>query len=208
MQSLQSSKKSEKTREKILSAAEAEFCEYGFSGARIDRISASADINKRMIYEHFSNKKGLYEAVIVSVYERMAEMERGLMIEDLDPETAIKKLITEYFRFLDGNHNFVRMLMWENLNNARSMSDEKVRALKNPVFEYIKGQIRRGKELGVFKADVDEYQIVVSTMNFVFSYFSNIYTLSAIFAKDMKAPEEISRRAEFVSEMIIKYLTA
>ena len=205
MQSLQK-KKSEITREKILTAAQAEFCEKGFAGARIDEIALAAGVNKRMIYEHFESKKGLYSAVILSVYGSMAKKEEALMIEDLEPVLAIRNLICEYFRFLEETPDFVRLLMWENLNGASAISGDRVKMLKTPVFDYIKRQIRRGKEEGVFRQDADEYQIVVSTMNFVFSYFSNIYTLSAILERDMKSPAEIIRRADFVSNMIIKYL--
>lgn len=206
MQSLQS-KKSEITKSKILAAAEEEFCEKGFFGARIDEIAERAGVNKRMIYEHFGNKDGLYETVLISVYERIAEYERSLMIDDLEPVLALRHIINKYFAFLDANPSFVRMLMWENLNNARAIRGDRAKDLKNPIFNYIKAQIRRGKESGVFKKEVDEYQIVISTMNFVFSYFSNIHTLSALFGRDMNSPAEIIRRADFVSNMIIDYLT-
>jgi AcrR family transcriptional regulator len=207
MQPLQS-KKAEITKSKILTAAEEEFCDKGFFGARIDEIAERAGVNKRMIYEHFGNKDGLYESVLISVYERIAEYERSLMIDDLEPVLALKHIINKYFSFLEANPSFVRMLMWENLNNARAIRGDKAKDLKNPIFNYIRTQIKRGKESGVFKKDADEHQIVVSTMNFVFSYFSNIHTLSALFDRDMNSPAEIIRRADFVSNMIIDYLKA
>ena len=58
----------------------------------------------------------------------------------------------------------------------------------------------------VFREDIDEYQIIVSLMNFGFSYFSNIHTLSAILGRDMTDSTEILKRAEFVSNMILEYL--
>lgn len=207
MQPLQS-KKAEITKSKILTAAEEEFCDKGFFGARIDEIAEHAGVNKRMIYEHFGNKDGLYESVLISVYERIAEYERSLMIDELEPVLALKHIINKYFSFLEANPSFVRMLMWENLNNARAIRGDKAKDLKNPIFNYIRTQIKRGKEAGVFKKDADEHQIVVSTMNFVFSYFSNIHTLSALFDRDMNSPAEIIRRADFVSNMIIDYLKA
>ena len=55
--------KSELTKNKILAAAECEFSEKGIWGARIDAIAASAGVNKRMIYEHYESKEGLYKVV-------------------------------------------------------------------------------------------------------------------------------------------------
>ena len=57
---LKQSEKSELTRERILAAAEEEFSEKGFYGARIDSIAAASGMNKRMIYAHFDSKEKLY----------------------------------------------------------------------------------------------------------------------------------------------------
>lgn len=204
MQNKQS--KSEITRAKILAAAESEFSEKGFFGARIDEIALASGLNKRMIYEHFESKDGLYKAVLLSVYQKLAECESQFFIDNLEPTLAIKNIVYVYFRFLEEEPNFVRMLMWENLNNARSLSAEAVQALKEPTINYIKTQIIRGKEQGIFKKDIDEYQIVVSLMSLGFSYFSNIHTLSAIFGKNLSEPAEIVKRADFVSNMILEHL--
>ena len=200
--------KSALTRSKILCAAETEFSEKGFFGARIDSIAKTASVNKRMIYEHFTSKEGLYETVLLEVYERLARCESLFIVDDLlDPTLALRNVIYVYFRFLEENPTFIRMLMWENLNGAQSI-DEREREAKSPALEYIGKQVRRGKEMGGFKKEADEYQVVLSVMNFGFSYFSNIHTLSAILERDMKSKEEIMRRADFVSNLIIKYLTA
>ena len=54
----------ELTRRKILDAAVDEFAARGYAGARVDRIAASAGVNKRMIYHHFGNKLGVFEAAL------------------------------------------------------------------------------------------------------------------------------------------------
>ena len=54
----------ERTRRKILDAAVDEFAARGYAGARVDRIAATAHVNKRMIYHHFGNKLGVFEAAL------------------------------------------------------------------------------------------------------------------------------------------------
>jgi TetR/AcrR family transcriptional regulator len=71
----------------------------------------------------------------------------------------------------------------------------------------MRGQIRRGKELGVFRRDADETQTVLSLMSFCFSYFSNIHTMSVIFERDLTDDKEVAARAEYVADIILKYLT-
>ncbi len=199
-------KKSEITREKILEVAEEHFAEKGFFGARVDEIADSANINKRMLYAHFGNKEGLYTATLMKTYERLAEFEKQFIIKGIDPIASIRNIVLTSFRFLSQNPNFVRMLLWENLNMAKAVPRDELARLKAPSLEYMREQIRRGKEMGIFRADADEFHTVFSLMNLCFSYFSNIHTMSAMLSRDMTAEEEVISRAEYISDIIIKYL--
>lgn len=198
--------KSELTKNKILAAAESEFSEKGIWGARIDAIAAGAGVNKRMIYEHYESKEGLYKIVLERVYSRLAEYENEYYIKNLPPDEAIKNIVDVSFRFLESNPSFVRILMWENLNNAKYLDASSVSNIKNPTINYIKEQIRLGKEQGLFSKDADEDQMVISLLNFEFSYFSNIHTLSGVLKTNLLGADEIRKRSKFVSEMLIKYL--
>lgn len=50
----------------ILASARAEFFEYGFTSASIERIAASAKVSKVTIYNHFQNKENLFSVMFVS----------------------------------------------------------------------------------------------------------------------------------------------
>lgn len=52
------------TRRRILNAAAIEFAQVGFAGARMDRITDTADANKAQLYAYFGSKDGLFDAVI------------------------------------------------------------------------------------------------------------------------------------------------
>ena len=119
-------KKSDLTRERILAAAEDEFSEKGFYGARVDEIAAAADFNKRMLYAHFGSKEGLYRAVLVSVYERIGVCEESYVLEGADPIEVIKHIIFVSFDFLSKNPKVVRILLWENLNRALDIPREEL----------------------------------------------------------------------------------
>lgn len=51
------------SRRRLLDAAAEEFAAYGIAGARVDRISANAQVNKAQIYSFFGSKGGLFNAV-------------------------------------------------------------------------------------------------------------------------------------------------
>lgn len=55
-------------RDAILEAARIEFAENGYSGARIERIAATAKANKQLIFHYFDSKDGLYSTAIASVF--------------------------------------------------------------------------------------------------------------------------------------------
>jgi AcrR family transcriptional regulator len=59
----------EATRRRLLDAAAREFAEYGIAGARVDRIATAAQSNKAQIYHYFTNKEGLFDAVLRELAE-------------------------------------------------------------------------------------------------------------------------------------------
>ncbi|MFL4910348.1 TetR family transcriptional regulator [Streptomyces sp. MMS24-I2-30] len=61
------------TKELLLSAATAEFAEYGLAGARIDRIAERAGANKRLLYVYFGDKHQLFDAVLQREVGKLAE---------------------------------------------------------------------------------------------------------------------------------------
>ncbi|KQR50805.1 hypothetical protein ASF88_16365 [Leifsonia sp. Leaf336] len=52
------------TRETILDAAASEFAQFGFSGARLDRVVEATGFTKGAVYFHFDSKKAMAEAVL------------------------------------------------------------------------------------------------------------------------------------------------
>ncbi len=200
--------KSDVTRIKILEAAEAEFAEKGFYGARVDSIAASSGVNKRMIYAHFESKEKLYTKVLLAVYERFADVDKSFMTNLEDPVECIRHITDVSFKSLAKYPHLVRSLMWANLMRGDYMPKDELAKIKSPGIEYIKKQIARGKEMGIFRQDADEYQVVLSLMNFCFSYFSNLHTMSAILRTDMAREDEIQKRSDFIANIILRYLKA
>jgi AcrR family transcriptional regulator len=199
-------KDSQKSKEDILAAAEAEFSEKGLYGTRIDEIAKSANINKRMIYEYFGNKEDLYKAVLISVYSRLSIKELGLRIEDISCIEAIRRIINLYFEFLRDNPTYVNLILWENLNKGKYIQDIDFSSIKDPTIEQMRKVIIHGKEAGIFKQGVDTEQIIISLLTYTFSYFSNRYTLSKLLGRKLDSEENINSRIENVTEMFLGYL--
>ncbi|WP_411291489.1 TetR/AcrR family transcriptional regulator [Sphingorhabdus sp.] len=70
----------------ILASARAEFFEYGFASASIERIAAAANVSKVTIYNHFQTKENLFSAMVGSECRVM----RGSLPEISDDEVPLR----------------------------------------------------------------------------------------------------------------------
>ena len=114
---------SQKSKIAILQAAENEFAQKGFWGARVDEIAKQSGLNKRMIYAYFNDKEGLYKQVLLQSYAKMEELENKLIVKNLEGLQLIENIISSYFEFLYSNPNFVSILMWENLDKGNHLKN-------------------------------------------------------------------------------------
>src|ERR1700681_1070633 len=71
-----------RTRERIMAAAQKEFAASGFAGARTDAIARRARVNERMIFYCFDSKEGLYRAVLAQKLSAHARMIESMPDED------------------------------------------------------------------------------------------------------------------------------
>lgn len=197
----------EKSKLAILTAAETEFADKGFWGARVDEIAANANINKRMIYAYFGDKEALYNAVLLNTYAKMEEVENNLVKQKLQGIELVKEIISTYFEFLYNNPSFVNILMWENLDKGNHLKDIDNTNLERESIKYFINAIENGKRDGIFRQDVDSYQVVLSMITTCFANFSNQYTLSKLFNTNLADKKIIEQRKQHTIELIISYLT-
>jgi AcrR family transcriptional regulator len=195
-------------RLRILEAAKQEFAAHGLAGARVDRIAAKADANKRMLYYHVGNKEDLYLAVLEGAYEKIRGEERTLALEHLGPPEAIKTLIEFTWNYFLRNPEFIALLNSENLARARNLKrSTKVKSMHSPFVEMIRMVVRRGVESGDFQASLDPVQLYISIAGLSFFYLSNSATLSFIFGRDLLSREARDERLDHMVALVLAALT-
>src|SRR6201995_1640211 len=108
----------DRTREKILKAAIAEFAAHGYSGARVDRIRQRARANTRMIYHYFGDKSRLYVAVLEHVIGELRTEEVRLEVDQGGQPVPVEGLL-QLFDFIDqhfaAHPELMTLLSGENL---------------------------------------------------------------------------------------------
>jgi AcrR family transcriptional regulator len=192
----------------ILAAARDEFAEHGLGGARVDRIAERAGLNKRLIYYYFEDKDKLFQAVLEQTYRDIREQEMNLHLLELDPPTAVRRLIEFTWDYYLRHPEFLTLLNSANLHRARHLAESKrARELNSPVIETLATVLERGRREGTFRGGVDPVQLYVSIAGLAYFYLSNSHTLSAIFGRDLLAPKARSERLSHMTEVILGYLT-
>lgn len=196
-----------RNQDRILKAATGEFARFGLGGARVDRISARAGVNKRMLYYYYGNKEDLFLAVLEASYARIRNAERALHLADLDPLEAMRKLVAFTWNYYLAHPEFLTLLNSENLHRARHVKrSQNIVAMHSPFVAMIKQVLERGARAGQFRRGVDPVQLYISIAALGYFYLSNRYTLSAIFERELLAPRHKAERLKHMTALVLGYL--
>jgi AcrR family transcriptional regulator len=197
----------DRSQSTILAAARDEFAEYGLGGARVDRIAERAGLNKRLIYYYFEDKERLFQEVLEQAYRDIRAEETQLRLLDLDPPTAVRRLVEFTWDYYLAHPEFLTLLNSANLHKARHLAESKrARELNSPLIETLAAVLERGRREGTFRGGVDPVQLYVSIAGMAYFYLSNSYTLSAIFGRELLAPKARSERLSHMTDVILGYL--
>jgi len=195
------------TRRNILDAALYEFAAKGLAGARVDEIAERSGSNKRMIYEYFGNKEGLWLTVLERAYEKMREEEHAIDVARMPPMDGMRYLMEFNFRYCSRNPEFIALLSAENLHRASYLREsKKIQQMYSPLLAVIRDLLERGERDGVFRKGVDPVELYTTIAALGMFYFSNAYTLSTIFGRNLLAPKSQKARLDHSIDVVLGYL--
>lgn len=109
-------------QKKILRAAEQEFEQYGYGGARIKRIAERADLPKPNIHYYYKNKHALYLAVLDGVLSLWNSAFDNIHA-DHDPAEAIEKYIRAKLDYSRRNAIAARIFASEIIHGAPNLTN-------------------------------------------------------------------------------------
>lgn len=170
-----SGRDAERTKEKILLAARKEFAAKGFDGARVDLIAQQAHISKRMLYYYYTNKAGLFRAVL----------EQQVALRYPDSEYAPDDLgerLTLWFKNAFNDPEWVHFLIWEGLRIKRGRVEATEGRLKN--FQLRVEKVRHDQEAGTLSAELDPSFLALAfsaMITFPFAFPQLTYFITGLF---------------------------
>jgi TetR/AcrR family transcriptional regulator len=97
----------ERTRERILEAALAEFGAKGYAGARVNQIAQRAGVNGQLISYYFGGKEG--------VYREVARRWRVTQTDIVGGDRSLGDVVAGYAGTTRTHPDVARMLLWQGL---------------------------------------------------------------------------------------------
>jgi AcrR family transcriptional regulator len=179
----------QRTRDRILAAALAEFSAEGFAGARVARIARRARVNKRMLYHYFGNKDDLFR----EIFDRKLGERAGWIVEapaDLGASLAY------WFEMTCEDSDWIRLVQWEALGvgegpviRERERRESFVRAL---------GDLRDRQRRGLLPEDLDPGHLLLAIMGLLAHPLAFPQLTRLVTGKSPSDPAFRKERVEFL----------
>jgi AcrR family transcriptional regulator len=102
-------------RAQLLGVARRLFARDGYRGASMESIAEAAGVTKPVLYQHFSSKRALYEALLASELGRLTEELETAFSQAEDNAERLRRGFGAYLDFVDRNEDAFRLLFTEAL---------------------------------------------------------------------------------------------
>lgn len=112
----------QKNEQAIIQAAEDEFARHGFKGTSMNTIALKAGLPKANLHYYFTNKLGLYIAVLSNIIELWDSTFNALSVED-DPAAALSQYIRTKMEFSRRNPQASRIFAMEVISGGNCLTE-------------------------------------------------------------------------------------
>ncbi len=147
-----------------------------------------------MIYYYFGSKEGLYSPCWRRPTAACATSRPSCTWKTWRPKTRCAGWWHSPSTTTQGNPDFIRLVMTENIHRGEYLAQSKsIQKLNVPAIEAIRKLYERGVAPGVFRAGLDPVDIHASISALSFFNVSNQHTFGLIFKRDTQSPRSHRR---------------
>ena len=156
----------------IARAALEEFGEFGFPGARTDRIAQRAGVNKQLLYYYFGSKQGLYDAVLsLAVEHFMSGVARASA--QTTGATRPRARLRAVFQAVLADSSAVRLVVRGVLEGGAGGAGAPAQSAAKAVEEIcraISSIVSAGQGVGLFRDDIDPDMVASQAVVLLLGY--------------------------------------
>lgn len=196
------SRNADRTRARLLRAAIRLFADRGYHAVAVDEIVRAAKVNKRMVYHYYGSKEGIYRAALVDVYQRIEQAEFHAIESGGVPKEKLARLLESYFLFLDENPEFVRLLLWENLERGKHIAMKDDVLSKSTLLQRFRTIVEEGIRRRQFRRNLEVTHLLINFIGLCFIYHSNRFSLSQSLGVNLGDPKVKRAGLKHVLELV------
>ena len=193
-------------RERIISAATAEFALKGFENANINNIAKKADVSVGSLYKYFENKQDMFLTIIHYSIATMEDMLNELLERDEDILLKVEHIIRTIQQYSKENVLIVKLYNVMTSENNPRFASQFAFEMESMSARIYRTAIERGKKAGDVREDIDSafaaYLLDNIFMNLQFSYACDYYRERLKIYTGNDTPE----KDDFVVEQCLKFI--
>jgi AcrR family transcriptional regulator len=168
---------------RIAVAARDEFAARGFAGARMDRIAASAGVNKQLLFYYFHSKRGLFQAILKRGESELEAALATIPVTRGRPLERLRDVLAALFEFLEGHPQLVALLAHAERLDAAPFA--------SPIRRLVV-LLAEGQGLGHVRDDLDPHMAAAQALVLMLGYL-RLEPLIAASAPPLGADEQTLR---------------
>ncbi|NGX10145.1 TetR family transcriptional regulator [Mycobacteroides franklinii] len=173
------------THDRIMTAAKAEFTEYGFAGARLNRIATNANASKERLYSYFESKEQLFEAVVAQWIDD-APYKVPLRADD------IPGYVAGLFDNIIADPQGARLQRWIELESPEGMFDNHV---LRRIFQAKLAEVRKGQQTGLIDPTWEPRSLLMMLIDIAYSMAASGFGIDRIVGEPLGEEMLADRRA-------------
>ena len=193
-------------RERIISAATAEFALKGFENANINNIAKKADVSVGSLYKYFENKQDMFLTIIHYSIATMEDMLNELLESNEDILLKVEHIIRTIQQYSKENVLIVKLYNVMTSENNPRFASQFAFEMESMTARIYRTAIERGKKAGDVREDIDSafaaYLLDNIFMNLQFSYACDYYRERLKIYTGNDTPE----KDDFVVEQCLKFI--
>jgi len=191
------------TQKRLLDAAELEFAQRGYAGARLKDIATSAGVQTTLIHHYFDDKSGLYRAVLERALLPTQAESWSLLSTRTDLAGTVRGFVRKLTRFYATNRNLLAILRHEAVIGSELLPDI-LRERLSPVASGVTEMVGEMQQRGEIRRDLPPLELVVLTLSMAVYPFVDGAWLEAVLPGAVPANDDaLERRCETITSLLL-----
>ena len=195
----------DRTRKRLLDAAEAIFSKSGLEAASTEAIARRAGVSKTMLFYYFQNKEQLYLEVLKRLFDAVVEPAQAARIETLSPREGLTAIVQGYFDIHLNRPAFAELTVRE----AMEYGGRHLHRLRYdlPFIGQLMRVLRRGMLSGEFRA-VDPLKTTVSLVGMTKILFTYKEAMERVLEQEVLAGDTVTEWRDHIVDLLLNGVSA